>query len=170
MKQFSKNELVELLKQNNTTQPKAKYSNNILLSMLEKVDSNFIATLEPTRNGFAFNRGSLCECLIKYVITKETSKAQASESDLNTSKVNAETLEKYELPKSTNIEVKYSTSFAPATHKTSKARYTIIVSNLGIHLIESKNLIETSSGKININNQRIKDLKELKNLEKRLGL
>lgn len=166
MKQFTKKELIIELTKNNETQPKAKYSNNILLKMLNKVSNDFVATLEPTKNGFAFNRGSLCECLVKYVITGETTKAQATESDLNTLKV----VDTYDLPKSSNIEIKYSTSFAPATHKTSKARYTLIVSQLGIHLIDSKNLIPTSSGKINISNQRVKDLTQMKRLEKRLGL
>lgn len=170
MKTYSKQVLIDLLLINNTTQPKAKYSNNILLTMLSKVDNDFEATLEPTREGFAFNRGSLCECLIKYVINGKTTKAQATQSDLNTSKVDNKVLEYFNLPKSSNIEIKYSTSFSPATHKTSKARYTIIVSQNGIDLIESKNLIETSAGKININNQRQKDLTKLVNLESRLGL
>lgn len=169
MKTFTKKELVAYLIENNKTQPKAKYSNNILLNMLSKTDSNFIATLEPTKNGFAFNRGSLCECLVKYAITKETSKAQATESDLNTSKVDSKVLEYFNLPKSNNIEIKYSTTFAPATKKTSKAKQTIIVSQLGIHLIDSDKLIATDSGKINITNQRVKDLTELKNLERVLG-
>ena len=169
MKKFSKNELVIELLNNNKTQPKAKYSNNILLNMLSKVDDDFVATLEPTKNGFAFNRGSLCECLVKYAITKDTTKSQANESDLNTTKLSDKELAFFNLPKSNNIEIKYSTSFAPATKKTSKAHQTIIVSQLGIHLIESKNLIATDSGKINISNQRAKDLIELKNLEKVLG-
>lgn len=170
MKTFTKNELIVELTKNNTTQPKAKYSNNILLAMLSKVDNDFVATLEPTKNGFAFNRGSLCECLVKYAITKDTTKAQANESDLDTTKVDSKVLEYFNLPKSSNIEIKYSTSFAPATRKTSKAHQTIIVSQLGVHLIESKNLIATDSGKINISNQRMKDLTKLTNLERVLGL
>lgn len=170
MKTFTKNELIVELTKNNATQPKAKYSNNILLAMLSKVNNDFVATLEPTKNGFAFNRGSLCECLVKYAITKDTTKSQAFESDLNTTKLSDKELAFFDIPKSNNIEIKYSTTFAPATHKTSKARYTIIVSQLGAHLIESKNIISTSSGKINISNQRAKDLIELKNLERVLGL
>lgn len=166
MKQFTKKELVELLKQNNTQQPKAKYSNNILLKMLGATDNDFVATLEPTRKGFAFNRGSLCECLVNYAITGKTTKAQAHESDLDTSKV-ADT---YGLPKSSNIEIKYSTSFSPATKKTSKAHYTIIVAESGAYLIESKNLVATESGKININNQKQKYLQPLTRLNQRLGL
>lgn len=166
MKTFTKNEIIALLNENNAKQPKAKYSNNILLKMLENIDNNFVATLEPTRNGFAFNRGSLCECIIKYVIQGTTTKAQAFESDLNTLKV-ADT---YDLPKSSNIEIKYSTSFSPATRKTSKARYTMIVAESGAYLIESKKLVATGSGKININNQKMKDLTKLERLNKRLGL
>ena len=166
MKQFTKKELVELLKQNNNTQPKAKYSNNILLKMLGATDNNFVATLEPTRNGFAFNRGSLCECLVNYAITGKTTKAQAHESDLDTTKVS----DTYGLPKSSNIEIKYSTSFSPATKKTSKAHYTIIVCESGAYLIDSKNIIPTSAGKININNQVAKHLTKLTRLNQRLGL
>ena len=161
MKRFTRKELVELLKQNNTQQPKAKYSNNILLKMLGATDNNFVA-----RKGFAFNRGSLCECLVKYAITGETEKSQCFESDLDTSKV-ADT---YGLPKSSNIEIEYSTSFSPATHKTSKAHFTVIVCEKGAYLIESKNLISTSAGKININNQRQQDLISLNRLNQRLGL
>lgn len=170
MRKIAKRELVNMLLANNNAQPKAKYSNNILLAMLDKMPSDFVATLEPTREGFAINRGSLAECLVKYAITGECEKSQASIADLDTSKTSQAVLDKYGLPRSTNIEIKYSTSFAPATHKTSKARYTIIVSQLGIHLIESRNLVSTSAGKININNQRAKDLVELKALESRLGL
>lgn len=166
MKQFTKKELVVALTENNTKQPKAKYSNNVLLKMLNKVDNDFVATLEPTRNGFAFNRGSLCECLVKYAITHETTKSQAHESDLDTTKVS----DTYDLPKSSNIEIKYSTSFSPATKKTSKAHYTIIVCESGAYLIDSKNIIPTSAGKININNQLAKHLTKLNRLNERLGL
>ena len=166
MKQFTKNEIIALLKENNAKQPKAKYSNNILLKMLGATDNNFVATLEPTRNGFAFNRGSLCECLVNYAITGKTTKAQAHESDLDTTKV----VDTYGLPKSSNIEIKYSTSFSPATKKTSKAHYTIIVCEKGAYLIDSKNIIPTSAGKININNQVDKYLTKLTRLNQRLGL
>ena len=172
MQTFTKKVLINLLLINNTTQPKAKYSNNVLLAMLENTANDFVAELEPTRNGFAFNRGSLAECLIKSKILNQATclKSQCLQADLDTSKLDTKTLEKYNLPKSTSIEIKYSTSFAPATHKTSKSRYTLIACESGIYLINSVDLIPTKSGKININNQKAKCLKRLNTLSKELGL
>jgi len=170
MNTYDKQQLINLLLLNNKLQPKAKYSNNILLAMLNKVSDNFNATLEPTRNGFAINRGSLAEVLVKYIVLGETTKSQANQADLDTSKLSQKALSFFNLPKSKDIEIKYSTSFSPATHKTSKAKYTIIVSDKGAHLIESKNLISTSAGKININNQKVKDLTYLQNLSMSLGI
>lgn len=172
IKSYSKSEMVTLLKENNQTQPKAKYSNNVLLSMLEKMPNDFNAVIEDTRNGFSLNRGSVCESIVKAFITETTSvkKSTCFESDLDTSKVKASRLDKYGLPKSTNIEIKFSTSFAPATAKTSKARTCLLVGESGIYLINAKDLIATAKGKININNQRANVCKRLNELSKALGL
>ena len=171
MKKYNYLELVALLQQNNQQQPKAKYSNNAILRMLEKMPSNFVVELEPTRNGFAFNRGSLVECIINAVLTNNynQTKRQAHESDLNTLKLSDNALRLVNNVKSSNIEIKFCTSFAPATHKTSKARYTIIVSEKSIIMLESKNIVSTASGKINASNQRVKDCTELSELMDLLG-
>ena len=171
MQKYNYFELVALLQQNNQQQPKAKYSNNIILKMLENLPTTFVVELEPTRNGFAFNRGSLVECIVNAVITNnfDQVKHQAHQSDLNTTKLNAQQLALVNNVKSSNIEIKFSTSFAPATHKTSKARYTIIVSERNIIMLESKNIVSTASGKINASNQRLKDCTELSDLMDLLG-
>ena len=171
MKKYNYFELVALLQQNNQQQPKAKYSNNAILRMLSKMPNTFVVELEPTKNGFALNRGSLVECIINAVITNNynQTKHQAHQSDLNTLKLNDNALRLVNNVKSSNIEIKFSTSFAPATHKTSKARYTIIVSEKSIIMLESKNIVSTASGKINASNQRAKDCTELKELMDLLG-
>lgn len=163
--------LKEMLLNNNTSQPKAKYSNNVILQMLDTLPSDFVADVEPTRNGFALNRGSLVECIIKAVITNDfqPSKSSCRVADLNTLNLSSEALELVHGVRSANIEIKFSTSFAPATHKTSKARKTIIVCEYGIYMIDSKNIIPTKSGKININNQNPKDLEMLEELMDLLG-
>lgn len=168
---FNKNQLVELFQENNQTQPKAKYSNNVIMQMLDTLSSDFVADIEPTRNGFAVNRGSLVECIIKAVVygVDAVDKSSCRVADLDTTHLNADRLALVNGVKSSNIEIKFSTSFAPATHKTSKARKTIIVCEYGVYMIDSKNIIPTKSGKININNQNSKDLTELSELMDLLG-
>lgn len=169
---WSKSQLVALLVENNATQPKAKYSNNALLKMLEKVPSDFVAEIESTRGGFRVNRGSLCECLVKSIICSidNVNKSQCFSADLDTRKVPSARLETLGLPKSSNIEIKFSTSFAPATAKTSKAHTCLIVSETGAYLVNAKDLVPTASGKINLNNQSAKTCKRLANLSRELGL
>ena len=74
---FTKKELIVLFNENNLKQPKAKYSNNIILKMLENVSEDFTAEVECTRKGFSVNRGSLVECIIKSVVygVNETKKS-----------------------------------------------------------------------------------------------
>lgn len=168
---FNQVQLVELFKENNQVQPKAKYSNNVIIQMLETLSSDFVADIEPTRNGFAVNRGSLVECIIKAVVygVNGVNKSSCKVADLDTTHLDTEHLALVNGVKSSNIEIKFSTSFAPATHKTSKARKTIIVCEYGVYMIDSKNIIPTKSGKININNQNTRDLVELTELMDLLG-
>ena len=168
---YNKIQLINLLLENIQAQPKAKYSNNVLIQMLECLPNEFTCNIEPTRNGFAVNRGSLAECIIKAVVYDSYSvdKSSCLSADLNTIGLSYESLELVNGVKSSNIEIKFSTSFAPATNKTSKARKTIIVCEYGIFMIDSKNIIPTKSGKININNQNDNDLTPLDNLMDRLG-
>lgn len=160
-----------LLTLNNEQQPKAKYSNNVILKMLEKMPSTLDIDVEPTRKGFAFNRGSLVECLVRAVITNDftQTRANARESDLNSMDFTTQQLELINGVKSKNIEIKFSTSFAPATKKSNKARYVIIVCESGVYMIESKNIIWTKAGKLNANNQRHKDMVRLDKLMDLLG-
>ena len=168
---FSKNQLVNAFTQNNADQPKAKYSNNVILNMLDCLPMDFEADIEPTRNGFAVNRGSLVECIIKAVVCNDyhATKSSCRVADLDTRKLNAQQLALVNGVVSSNIEIKFSTSFAPATKKTSKAHKTILVCESGIYMIDSKNIIPTKSGKINVNNQKAKDLIELTELMDLLG-
>lgn len=168
---FTRNEIIELLKENSIAQPKAKYSNNVILQMMECLSENFIADLEPTRNGFAFNRGSAVECIIKSVVygLDFVSKANFGSADLVTNHLDSEHLALVNGVKSSNIEIKFTTSFAPATHKSNKARKTMLVCEHGIYLMDSKNIQYTKAGKININNQNTKDLESLDNLMDMLG-
>ena len=168
---YTRNELIELFNANNVMQPKAKYSNNVIIQMLETLSSDFVADIEPTRSGFAVNRGSLVECIIKAVVygVNDTEKSSCKIADLDTTTLNAQQLALVNGVVSSNIEIKFSTSFAPATHKTSKARKTIIVSENMIVMLDSKNIISTKAGKININNQKASQCEILNDLMDLLG-
>lgn len=168
---YTKNQLITLFKENNLKQPKAKYSNNVILQMLDTLSSDFVADVEPTRSGFAINRGSLVECIIKAVIygVNDATKSSCRVADLDTTKLNDTQLSLVNGVVSSNIEIKFSTSFAPATHKTSKAHKTIIVSESMIVMLDSKDIVPTKAGKININNQKSSKCKTLDKLMDLLG-
>lgn len=165
---FNKKEMVALLIANNQN-PKsgnAHYSNDLLLAMLEYVADNFTAKLEETKGGFPFNRGSAAECLIRAIITGEmhNDKAQAKEADLFLKK---ETLG---LPARVKIEIKFSTSYSNASVKRSRGKYVVIVGKAGAFMVESKYLITTASGTINLNKQNAKYCHRLDELSQALGL
>lgn len=171
MKRFEKNELMEMLKENTKRQPKAKYSNDVLLHMLENVDDNFSTYLEPTKGGDMVNRGSLAEVIIKAYLYEvdEVSKSLAYAVDLDSRNLSEEKLKLLRGLKSSNIEIKFTTSFAPATYKKNKAHFTMIVCQEGIYLIRSSKIIWTKAGKLNANNQLPSAMIRLNKLSKCLG-
>ena len=171
MKRFEKKELIEMLERNTQKQPKAKYSNSVLLHMLENVGDNFAAYLEPARGGDMVNRGSLAEVIIKSFLYEvdEVSKSLAYAVDLDSRSLSDEKIKLLRGLKSSNIEIKFTTSFAPATYKKNKARYTMIVCQEGIYLIRSSAIIWTKAGKLNANNQMPSAMVRLNKLSKCLG-
>ena len=171
MKRFEKNELMEMLKENTKRQPKAKYSNDVLLHMLENVDDNFSAYLETTKGGDMVNRGSLAEVIIKAYLYEvdEVSKSLAYAVDLDTRNLSEEKLKLLRGLKTSNLEIKFATSFAPATYKKNKAHFTMIVCQEGIYLIRSSQIIWTKAGKLNANNQMPSAMVRLNKLSKCLG-
>lgn len=152
---LSKKELKDMLLNNNIAQPKAKYSNNVLLNMLDSVKSDFTIKVEKTKSLNMVNRGSVAEILFKLLLNQalntnvvKSDKSQAYSSDLDTSNINTQLLEKFGLPKSKNIEIKFSTSFATASPKNNNARYIIVISESGLSLVSSKNVMFDSKNHV----------------------
>lgn len=172
MEKYTKQDLINLVEMNTQLQPKAKYSNAIILTMLKSLDDNFTATLEPARSakyGVMVNRGSLVECIVKYAVIRNGEKTPGAGADLDTKHYMAN-LDLVDNVVSDNIEIKFSTSFAPATTiKSKKPKKVILVSEHTIGMIDSDKIIYTPAGKININNQKAKDLKPLTKLMEVLG-
>lgn len=138
MKTYTIKDCARLLAQNNIDQPKAKYSNNVILSMLDQFDENATVSVEPTRKGFELNRGSLVENLVKMVLlgTDKGFKTKQRKSDVGKNSKNATV---YGLDKRLCYEIKFATTFAPATESQPKTKYVILITADGAYLIESKN-------------------------------
>lgn len=138
MNTYKKNECINLLTANNIDQPKAKYSNNILLNMLDCVADNTEFMIEPTRGGFELNRGSLCEAIVKAVLYGYASAGKTAQrkADLCKGIKNANS---FGLDSRYCYEVKFATTFAPATASQPKTKNTILITADGAYMIESKN-------------------------------
>ena len=136
---FKKNELIALLKQNNSEQPKAKYSNNVLLAMLENSDIESVSS-EPTRNGFLVNRGVVCECLVKHALRKWSNTYKTTRNaDIKISKGDDRAImREYGLNPNLNYEIKFTTSFALASNSKLRTKYILLVMADGVYLVESK--------------------------------
>lgn len=135
----SKSDLLDALQVNSKEQKNAVYSNSILVKMLESSPLESVE-IEPTRNGFIANRGSLCEALVKsaisdYVFGYRTLK----NSDVKRpSGSNRAKFRKIGLNPDLNYEVKFTTSFALASVSKIKTKYVILVVKEGAYLVESK--------------------------------
>lgn len=163
MNRFTVAQCKALLEENNVNQPKAKYSNNVILAMLEQFDDNATVEVEPTRGMFPINRGSLVENLVKMVLmnTTETWKTQRNRSDVMRG---CQGLKEYGLQKQLNYEIKFATTFAPATESKPKTKFVILITADGAYLIESKN----HAGRFT--NNSIWDGERLDDLSEALGL
>lgn len=152
-----------LLEENNIKQPKAKYSNNVILAMLEQFDENATVEVEPTRGMFEINRGSLVENLVKMVLMNTTQawKTQRNRSDIMRG---SQGLKAFGLDKWLNYEIKFATTFAPATESKPKTKYVILITADGAYLIETKN----HQGRFT--NNSIWDGERLDDLSEALGL
>lgn len=135
MNTFTKSEVIAHLTANSLAQPKAKYSNATILHMLNAVPENATFDLEATRGGFAFNRGSLVEEIVKSVFGLSTEKAQRNSADINLAKVNKAS---FEIPTTAKaLEVKFATTYASASASMPKTKYVLLITNEGAYLIET---------------------------------
>lgn len=148
---YTKKDLLTIIESNNIIQPKAKYSNKLLINMLANIPDKGEVSIESTRsNNGMINRGSLCEMLVKMYVLGKTKmlKSECNEADLDTSALDEKRLKMFNLPRSKNIEIKFSTSFAYASPKSNKAHYTIVCNDTGAYLVESGKLAKNKSNHI----------------------
>ena len=134
---YTKNQCINLLEQNNHDQPKAKYSNNVLLQMLQMCDNKSKFSVEKTRDNFELNRGSLCECIVKRVLGLTSTKASKGLADIDLTGLDRKALE---LPiRAKKLEIKFATSFANASANQPATKYVMLVTKNGAYLLETAN-------------------------------
>lgn len=135
MEKYSVNQVRELLVANNQNQPKAKYSNNVILSMLDKVNASTIFEVEPTKKGFKLNRGTLVEEIVKAVLGVAVNKSYSNKADIDLKGVDKN---EFGIPTSAKkVEIKFATTFAPASASNPKTKYVILITNEGAFLMDA---------------------------------
>lgn len=137
MERYSKAEILELLARNSIAQPKAKYSNAVIAQMLGAVGDDFVACVEPTRGAFALNRGSVVECIIKAVVygVADTFKTSQGRKDLDLAKVDNRAFGID--PRAKKMEVKFATSFAPASESAPDTAFVLLVTDRGVYNVRA---------------------------------
>lgn len=170
------NLITELLEDNKKKGGKNAPTNNLIIEMLENANIESLG-VSPTRGGNLHNRGEIVELVVKSMIFEycgldyqEINKALQKESDLITNKLDIELLKELDLPKSANIEIKFTSSIANASIKNNKARYCLIVNSckkygIGAYLLFSRDLIKDNNDHIKpesvLNGARLELLSEL---------
>ena len=126
-----------LLARNSNDQPKAKYSNAVILRMLDAVPADFTACVEPTRGAFPLNRGSIVECIIKAVLygVADTFKTSQGRKDIDLRKVDNRAFGID--PRAQRLEVKFATSFAPASEAQPDTAWVLLVTDRGVYNVRA---------------------------------
>lgn len=140
-------ELKKMYLQNNVLQPKAKSSNNAILSLCDMLDDSQKIECEETKSGAVLNRGSVVECLIKLLfLNNKTAKKYVKGYDLHQN--------------GKHYEIKFSTGFAYAHYDPKQDLSNLIFVNpYGVYLTSEKNIILDNSKK------HIKDIKMNKDVK-----
>lgn len=172
---LNKSQLLELIAENSTRQPKAKTSNDLLIKLLscDYCDFDMIQVECTKTKGFTMvNRGSLAEILIKIIVKSYikgdtikgiTKKAKNGFSDLNTYKLDVEMLSDLGLINTTNYEIKFSTGFAYASELRKNTQKIILLTPKGFFLNTPKTLTYDNVGhiKTQCNGTPIKELNNI---------
>lgn len=152
MKKININEIVKSYEMDSVAHPKNAPTNNAMITMLENTSLEYL-TVEPTRSGNIFNRGSVAECVIKSVINEyvlgQTSnhyKKSSKGVDLSTKRKSIEMLQDLGLTTNKTYEIKLLSSLARASYdNTNKSDFVIMLDirakSKGVYLVSYNNLV-----------------------------
>lgn len=131
--------------------PKNAPTDNAILEMLDNTCLEFLQ-VEETRSGKLYNRGSVVECIVRYVLNEylngvasATYKKSVKEEDFTTNKKSIELLNDLGLEKNKNYEIKLITSLARASMsniiKTDVIMIDLRNKSKGVYLVKPNDLV-----------------------------
>ena len=152
MKKVKINEIVKSYEMDSVAHSKNAPTNNALITMLENSSLEYL-TVEPTRSGNIFNRGSVAECVIRSVIneyvighTSNHYKKSGNGSDLSTKRKSVDMLQDLGLLSNKSYEIKLISSLARASYdNTNKSDFIIMLDirakSKGVYLVKYSDLV-----------------------------
>jgi hypothetical protein len=152
MKKTTINEIIKAYEMDSISHQKNAPTNNAMITMLENTNLEYL-TVEPTRSGNIFNRGSVAECVIRSVIneyvlghTSNHYKKSSNGSDLSTKKKSVDMLQDLGLASNKNYEIKLLSSLARASYDNANKSDFIIMLDIrakskGVYLVKYSDLV-----------------------------
>jgi hypothetical protein len=152
MKKTTINEIIKAYEMDSINHSKNAPTNNAMITMLENTNLEYL-TVEPTRSGNIFNRGSVAECVIRSVIneyvlgyTSNHYKKSSNGSDLSTKKKSVDMLQDLGLASNKNYEIKLLSSLARASYDNANKSDFIIMLDIrakskGVYLVKYSDLV-----------------------------
>ena len=152
MKKININEIIKSYAMDSVAHSKNAQTNNAMITMLENTSLEYL-TVEPTRTGAIYNRGSVAECVIRSVINEyvlgQTSnhyKKSNNGVDLSTKKKSVDMLKDLGLSTNKSYEIKLISSLARASYdNTNKSDFVIMIDirakSKGVYLVNYNDLV-----------------------------
>lgn len=152
MKKIKIEAIIKSYEMDNVAHSKNAPTNNAIISMLENTSLEYL-TVEPTRSGQIFNRGSVAECVIRSVINEYVNGVSANHYkksskgvDLSTNKKSVDMLQDLGLTSNKSYEIKLISSLARASYdNTNKSDFIIMLDirakSKGVYLVNYNDLV-----------------------------
>lgn len=173
MKKIKINEIIKMYQMDSVAHSKNAPTNNAIISMLENTSLEYL-TVEPTRTGAIFNRGSVAECVMRSVVneyvkgsTNNHYKKSTHAEDLTTKCKSVEMLQDLGLQTNKTYEIKLLSSLARASYdNANKSDYIIMIDirakSKGVYLVNYNDLVLYNATSIkDYKGQRLELLGEL---------
>lgn len=152
MKKIKVNEIIASYERDSISHQKNAPTNQVIIKMLKASNLEYL-TVEPTRSGAIYNRGSVVECVVRAIIneyvkgyTSNHYKKSNNGEDLSTKKKSIEMLNDLGLTSNKTYEIKLLSSLARASFdNANKSDYILIIDirakSKGIYLVDYNNIV-----------------------------
>lgn len=152
MKKIKIEEIIKGYEMDSIAHPKNAPTNKLVIKMLKASNLEYL-TVEPTRSGAIYNRGSVVECVVRAIIneyvkgyTSNHYKKSSNGEDLSTKKKSIEMLNDLGLTTNKTYEIKLLSSLARASFdNANKSDYILMVDirakSKGVYLLRYEDII-----------------------------